>query len=306
MRIRKRLPLSSIPTSPFSDLQLHRSEAAAPPDQPSDPPQQPSAQSMPTRNRNTRWASQRNDETQEKMKQKWQELFGDDEKWRLEEEKKSSNNDIRKIVSICGGDANKIQPPPLSSSSAHHDQDKSWCEGDCKLVPLKKRKGSFERNPKEEITVVISAKMKSKTNKKCGDHIVQVDQLEAVMKEENGISSSASGGGGPKKSKRENVIMEGSRCSRVNGRGWRCCQPTLVGYSLCEHHLGKGRLRSMANVRRRVDAGGSSATPLPSSGGDCSHDQQQAALPPPPMVTKKRTKVGVVKARSMSSLLSQI
>ena len=46
-------------------------------------------------------------------------------------------------------------------------------------------------------------------------------------------------------SKRGNTIMEGSRCSRVNGRGWRCCQPTLVGYSLCEHHLGKGRLRSM-------------------------------------------------------------
>lgn len=37
--------------------------------------------------------------------------------------------------------------------------------------------------------------------------------------------------------------MEGSRCSRINGRGWRCAQPTLVGYSLCEHHLGKGRSR---------------------------------------------------------------
>jgi hypothetical protein len=37
------------------------------------------------------------------------------------------------------------------------------------------------------------------------------------------------------------MLLEGSRCSRVNGRGWRCSQPTLVGYSLCEHHLGKGR-----------------------------------------------------------------
>ncbi|KAL0383773.1 UNVERIFIED_CONTAM: hypothetical protein Scaly_0664600 [Sesamum calycinum] len=163
MRIRKRLAPSSIPISPLSDLQLHRSEAAAPPDQ-------PSGQSMATR----RWAFPRNDETQEKMKQKWQEVFGDDdEKWRLElEEKKiSCNNDIRKIVSICGGEelgANKTHPPP-SSSSAH--------QGDCKLVPLKKRKGSFERNPKEE---TVSAKMKSKTNKKCGDHIVQVDQ-EPVM-----------------------------------------------------------------------------------------------------------------------------
>jgi hypothetical protein len=37
------------------------------------------------------------------------------------------------------------------------------------------------------------------------------------------------------------MLLEGSRCSRVNGRGWRYSQPTLVGYSLCEHHLGKGR-----------------------------------------------------------------
>ncbi|KAI4371270.1 hypothetical protein MLD38_019529 [Melastoma candidum] len=48
---------------------------------------------------------------------------------------------------------------------------------------------------------------------------------------------------------------EGTRCSRVNGRGWRCGQLTLVGYSLCEHHLGKGRLRSMANVRGRSTIG---------------------------------------------------
>lgn len=130
-----------------------------------------------------------------------------------------------------------------------------------KLVPLKKRKGIFERSPNEEAT---AAKMKSKTNKKYGD-VVAFDSCCS---------------GGAKKSKRGNVIMEGSRCSRVNGRGWRCCQPTLVGYSLCEHHLGKGRLR----LRR----------PQPNEGN------------PQPLITKKRSKVGVVKARSMSSLLSQI
>lgn len=37
----------------------------------------------------------------------------------------------------------------------------------------------------------------------------------------------------------------GSQCRRRNGRGWRCSQRTLVGYSLCEHHLGKGRLKSI-------------------------------------------------------------
>nr|ADE77780.1 unknown [Picea sitchensis] len=39
--------------------------------------------------------------------------------------------------------------------------------------------------------------------------------------------------------------VEGSQCRRRNGRGWRCSQRTLVGYSLCEYHLGKGRLRSI-------------------------------------------------------------
>ncbi|CAM0943812.1 unnamed protein product [Alopecurus aequalis] len=47
--------------------------------------------------------------------------------------------------------------------------------------------------------------------------------------------------GGPKRRRGPAVLLEGSRCSRVNGRGWRCSQPTLVGYSLCDHHLGKGR-----------------------------------------------------------------
>lgn len=42
-----------------------------------------------------------------------------------------------------------------------------------------------------------------------------------------------------------NSEVEGSQCRRRNGRGWRCSQRTLVGYSLCEHHLGKGRLRSI-------------------------------------------------------------
>jgi len=42
-----------------------------------------------------------------------------------------------------------------------------------------------------------------------------------------------------------NNETEGSQCRRRNGRGWRCSQRTLVGYSLCEHHLGKGRLKSI-------------------------------------------------------------
>uniref|UniRef100_A0A0E0HMJ8 WRC domain-containing protein n=1 Tax=Oryza nivara TaxID=4536 RepID=A0A0E0HMJ8_ORYNI len=67
------------------------------------------------------------------------------------------------------------------------------------------------------------------------------------VKEEKSVGNGG-GGGGAKKRRGGGapaVLMEGSRCSRVNGRGWRCSQPTLVGYALCEHHLGKGRMRSV-------------------------------------------------------------
>jgi hypothetical protein len=60
-------------------------------------------------------------------------------------------------------------------------------------------------------------------------------------------------GGGVKRAARgPGVLMEGSRCSRKNGRGWRCSQPTLVGYALCQYHLGKGRTKSGS----AVDGGG--------------------------------------------------
>ncbi|EOA27725.1 hypothetical protein CARUB_v10023878mg [Capsella rubella] len=97
----------------------------------------------------------------------------------------------------------------------------------------------------------------------------------------------ASGGSKGKKKTKKNGgggLEEGSRCSRVNGRGWRCCQQTLVGYSLCEHHLGKGRVRSTNK-----------------SGGGRGGEKKAAAVE----VKKKRVKLGMVKARSISSLLGQ-
>lgn len=133
--------------------------------------------------------------------------------------------------------------------------------------------------------------------------------------------------------------MEGSRCSRVNGRGWRCCQQTLVGYSLCEHHLGKGRLRSMTSVRSRslaataLSAADYYPNPIPppplssslleekvtepvlvgnelelelDKDEDEDHrenQEQKNAKPLINMITKKRMKLGMVKARSISSLL---
>ncbi|CAL9117576.1 unnamed protein product [Musa textilis] len=126
------------------------------------------------------------------------------------------------------------------------------------------------------------------------------------------------------------VPVEGSRCSRVNGRGWRCCQKTLVGYSLCEHHLGKGRLRSMRSVRGQSGiskphwstGGGNSVAPSTSAQKQpeeeehatqslhllvaadnevckIEEDEEEAEK----TVRKKRKKIGMVKARSISSLL---
>ncbi|KAL6861213.1 hypothetical protein ACP4OV_016913 [Aristida adscensionis] len=81
--------------------------------------------------------------------------------------------------------------------------------------------------------------------------------VEVAVKDEEKVGNGGSGGGGGAAKKRRGpaVLMEGSRCSRVNGRGWRCSQPTLVGYSLCEHHLGKGRMRSAAAGGRGGGAG---------------------------------------------------
>ncbi|CAN6978694.1 hypothetical protein Bca4012_002466 [Brassica carinata] len=90
---------------------------------------------------------------------------------------------------------------------------------------------------------------------------------------------------GKKRAKKSGALEEGSRCSRVNGRGWRCCQQTLYGYSLCEHHLGKGRVRSMNKSASR-------------RGGE----KKEVVME---VKKKKRVKLGIVKARSISSLLGQ-
>uniref|UniRef100_A0A0D3GE13 WRC domain-containing protein n=1 Tax=Oryza barthii TaxID=65489 RepID=A0A0D3GE13_9ORYZ len=85
--------------------------------------------------------------------------------------------------------------------------------------------------------------IRSTTGERLVNGVVRAMPVAANAKEET--KNDGGGGGGAKKRRGPAVLMEGSRCSRVNGRGWRCSQPTLVGYSLCEHHLGKGRMRSV-------------------------------------------------------------
>ncbi|XP_061346418.1 uncharacterized protein LOC133292054 [Gastrolobium bilobum] len=213
---------------------------------------------------------------------------------------------------------------PASPSST---QDGRWCNAE-KAIPLKKRRGSFENGTVNNNynSKKMKARMKTKMNKKCStrndDYNMEhededededeEEEEEAETKKEVSVIS--------KRRARGSALMEGSRCSRVNGRGWRCCQQTLVGYSLCEHHLGKGRLRSMTSVRSRsivsttiapkklhdhpsVSAASSSSSSLGKQTNKCVTDEKK--INKPLIITKKRMKLGMVKARSMSSLLGQ-
>jgi len=218
--------------------------------------------------------------------------------------------------------------------------DGRWSEGD-KAFPPKKRRGTFESaaednsNDEEENdddddkknSRMRMKRMKTKMNRRCsrrGDSNYEggEEEEEEEYEEEATRETKAEVQSG-KKRVRGGALMEGSRCSRVNGRGWRCCQQTLVGYSLCEHHLGKGRLRSMTSVRNK-SIGTSSGAPrsnMPKS--EPSSLEKQTAKSSsftedplrkdaenidekkPVIVTKRRMKLGMVKARSISSLLGQ-
>ncbi|KAL5719651.1 hypothetical protein ACHQM5_012404 [Ranunculus cassubicifolius] len=117
-----------------------------------------------------------------------------------------------------------------------------------------------------------------------------------------------------KKADKDSVMTEGARCSRVNGRGWRCCQPTLVGYSLCEHHTSKGRIRSTTgNTAACIDVVkeekvGSPLSSSPSPSLSPSPSSSSISVNEKPLmktIMKRKKKGGVGKARSISSILGQ-
>ncbi|KAG2683297.1 hypothetical protein I3760_10G025700 [Carya illinoinensis] len=203
----------------------------------------------------------------------------------------------------------------------------TWCDGE-KSFPPKKRRSSFQRSrSSEDAMMEKDKKMKTKTKTKmissnrCAQQINKEELGEEKETKARGLENST---GAKKLRARGGALMEGSRCSRVNGRGWRCCQQTLVGYSLCEHHLGKGRLRSMTSVRSRSLAASNTLTalkrdhesePLSTTSSsllenelkdsvldnDCEDEDENKPL----VFTKKRMKLGMVKARSIRSLLGQ-
>ncbi|XP_077234608.1 uncharacterized protein LOC143876799 isoform X2 [Tasmannia lanceolata] len=184
---------------------------------------------------------------------------------------------------------------PLGAETARipfSSQATRWHEGET-AFPLKKRKGSYDWE-REETMIEKEKKRMKKTKKK------HIDNEEAEEEMDGGV----------KKRRKRSALMEGSRCSRVNGRGWRCCQQTLVGYSLCEHHLGKGRLKSMSStytITKPNNDGEENFGLLSSSvqkppEKDMSPEKERDEHSP---VRKKRKKIGIVKARSIRSLLGQ-
>lgn len=213
----------------------------------------------------------------------------------------------RKESTVCAEASSRVNTAslPRPPTTAHLVL-KGWLDGD-RPIPLKKRRGSFGKGTNhhlDEDNEMINITMTPKPKKY--DRCVRV-----VSKEVNAMCAK-----NKKNGKRGNVIMEGSRCSRVNGRGWRCCQQTLVGYSLCEHHLGKGRLRSMNSVRGRAQKVSLKEQDKEVETISMDHpdfedddkdweDDSVSSMEGKKKINKKK-KLGVVKARSLSSLLSQI
>ncbi|KAJ4835724.1 hypothetical protein Tsubulata_049733 [Turnera subulata] len=281
---------------------------------------------------------------------------GDNNKVLLEkkDERERSINDSGKGSSSFSGAERETLAPHQQPTISLSSQVGSWGEGET-AFPLKKRRGlSLERKSGTEETILLEKDkkmMKTKMNKKSvaqdGNNALgnNIKEDNKESKEEGSVDGGGgtSGGGGGRKRGRGGggALLEGSRCSRVNGRGWRCCQQTLVGYSLCEHHLGKGRLRSMNSVRSRSSTTKNTTTAppknikpeshpiIPSStspsfeekeeirdvpsdvkvggeaAGDYDHEKQQQQQQLFVMSPKKKMKLGMVKARSISSLLGQ-
>ncbi|PIA53402.1 hypothetical protein AQUCO_00900169v1 [Aquilegia coerulea] len=78
---------------------------------------------------------------------------------------------------------------------------------------------------------------------------VRANEIDAIVNEvtNGGNASRASWvdvGTGKRKRKQSKGFGQGTRCSRINGRGWQCRETTLPNYALCEYHLGLARLRS--------------------------------------------------------------
>ncbi|XP_058204847.1 uncharacterized protein LOC131318852 [Rhododendron vialii] len=187
------------------------------------------------------------------------------------------------------------------SPSSHQGH---WCEED-KLYPLKKRRASFTCKLRASTASVEEQKKciretPRNTEKSSVDYDYESENEEeqeddAVEKYEAKKAECGEGG------KTVPVADSNSLCRRNNGNGWRCNRPTVLGHSLCEYHLSRARMRNRNDVRTRNPQNGPKNkiskfkkvfTGLYLEEEDDFND-------------KGFEKRGVMKARSISSLLSQ-
>ncbi|KAL9373812.1 hypothetical protein Peur_033432 [Populus x canadensis] len=112
----------------------------------------------------------------------------------------------------------------------------SWCEEE-KVFPLKKRRISLERF----ISTQESRKVdKQKRNRKIAKMWAR-SGTEAIYGEERDYNEVEINSD---QAIEENLM---TRCTKVNGAGWRCSKRRFEGYSLCKHHF---NMQRMYNSRR--------------------------------------------------------
>ncbi|XP_027067396.1 uncharacterized protein [Coffea arabica] len=198
-----------------------------------------------------------------------------------------------------------------------------WLEED-KIFPLKKRRilDIMDCVPSSGTGTVFQRELKNggntrasgkRTEKKWADHVTDYehgDDLEWIGGA-NGTRILAAGN-----MKSSSTRGSSQRCRRENGHGWRCPQPSLAGYYVCEHHweLNKSRETKKKKKKKKKEkiiarkfadhhdqpTYANKFTVLFRGTRSCSSDTEDSdddhVLP------KKR--IGVVKDRSISSLLS--
>lgn len=116
------------------------------------------------------------------------------------------------------------------------------------------RKNEHLSESEHVYTIDMSKRRRTKTNRSSRDDIEYIDAWTSGDKTSFTVSKQEENTRKDKEKTFEKTMANnnnddnshvGSQCRRRNGRGWRCSQRTLVGYSLCDHHLGKGRLKSI-------------------------------------------------------------
>ncbi|ERN11116.1 hypothetical protein AMTRI_Chr04g243760 [Amborella trichopoda] len=165
------------------------------------------------------------------------------------------------------------RPPPPLPPKPERETNGRWSKEDYSF-PLKKRKRT---------TVETSEEIKEE-----GIEMANVNSDNTAKPKKK------------QKKKKENSETElgGSQCSRMNGRGWRCNQQTLVGYALCEHHLGKGRMKSINGIvsNKREKLGESQKR---------EKEPEESQERREKLERERKKKVHPVKAKSINSIINE-